>query len=594
MDNQLVEDIKSQVPDQPGCYMYYNRNNIIIYIGKAKKLKKRMLSYFNRVNNIKTTKLALEIARFEFFITNTEREALILENNLIKKYDPKYNILLKDDKRYPSILLTKEAHPRLLKVRDTKLKGKYYGPFPSNFFVNEVIELIGKEIPLRKCYKIPKEECIYYHIKQCYAPCIKETSNEQVLLYRKQVDDLLSNNLRQLRKLIEEKMLTSAETLQFEQASKYKNLIGLIEEYKQSQAIEFSRDIDIDIYGVYASDSWLSVSVITVEAGKVQNVSSALTSIDEDINQSLVSYLYNHYLSSKAPLFFITEGDEEMHKVIEDQLLMKYHNSHLTEYKQLLEMATYNARSYYKTNVNKITNKVLGKENDGFVTLQNIAKDSLDIVEIYDISHTGGDAQVGAKVVYEHGKKNPKLYRKYKIREAQASDDYGSIREVLTRRLSRIVTGEEQKPNMLILDGGKGQVSVGVEVLQSLGFAEDIKIIGLAKDDFHKTRAIVNRFGEEHVLDRNTSLYRLLFEMQEEVHRFAIDFHRQAKIKSMFASSLDNIPGLGIKRKRQLLEQFQTIDNIKTASCSDIQKLGIPKQVAMGILNKLNESESNE
>lgn len=592
MKDEIVNDIKKQVPDQPGCYMYYNRSNVIIYIGKAKNLRKRMLSYFNRVNNIKTTKLVTEIVRFEYFVTNTEREALILENNLIKKYDPKYNILLKDDKRYPSIVLTKEEHPRLLKVRDTKLRGKYYGPFPSNFFVNEVIELIGKEVPLRKCYKLPKEECIYYHIKQCYAPCIKAVDSEVVSEYRKQVDDLLSNNLSKLSKLIESKMLVSAENLDFEQASKYKSLIEMISEYKQNQAIEFSRDIDIDIYGIYASDSWLSISVITVVAGKVQNVTSALTSIDEDISQSLISFLFNHYLNEKSPInFIIDSNDQQIVREIESQLLMTYHHSHLVEYKQLLEMATFNAKSYYKANVNKISNHVLGKENDGFATLKRIAKDNLDYVEIYDISHTGGDAQVGAKVVYEHGKKNPKLYRKYKIREARASDDYGSLREVLTRRLTRIITGEEEKPNMIIVDGGKGQVSVGVDVLQSLGFVNEIKIIGLAKDDFHKTRAIVNQYGDEHQLDRNSSLYRLLFEMQEEVHRFAIDFHRQTKIKSMFASRLDNIPGLGVKRKRQLLEHFQTIENIKNASTEDIQKLAIPQKVAAEILKKLNESE---
>ncbi len=594
MKDQIVELIKEQVSDKPGCYMYYNRSNQIIYVGKAKNLKKRMLSYFNRATNIKTSKLVGEIAKFETFVTTSEREALILENNLIKRHDPKYNILLKDDKRYPSIVVTKEAHPRVLKVRDTKRRGKYYGPYPSNFFVNEIIEVLNKEVPLRKCHNLPKEECIYYHIKQCYAPCIKNVSQAEVDEYRMQVDDLLKNNLSKMKKLLTEKMMKSAESLEFEQAGKYKSLIDLIEEYKQNQAIEFSRDIDVDIYGIYADDSWLSISIMTVREGRVQNVSSGITSYEGDITESLISYLYSHYLTNDTPLnFIIDEKFSESIKQIEDSLVINYHKSHLTEYKSLVDMATYNARAYFKNNVNKLTNKVLGKENDGFDVLKQVAKSDLHIIEIYDISHIGGDAQVAAKVVYQDGKKNPKLYRKYKIKEAIRADDYGSMREVLTRRLNRIASGEEVKPDLIILDGGKGQVSVGIEVLEAFGYQDTIKLFGLAKDDFHKTRAMVNKYGQEHELDRGSSLYKLLFDMQEEVHRFAIDYHRQTKTKSLFSSKLDNIPGLGVKRKRLLIDKFETIEAIRGAKVTDITKLGIPIKVAEQILATLNESQED-
>lgn len=592
MKEQIVELIKAQVSDKPGCYMYYNRSNQIIYVGKAKNLKKRMLSYFNRVNNIKTTKLVSEIAKFETFVVTSDREALILENNLIKQHEPKYNILLKDDKRYPSILITREAHPRILKVRDTKRKGKYYGPYPSNFFVNEIIEVLNKEVPLRKCHKLPKEECIYYHIGQCYAPCIKNVDSEVVKQYKDEVDSLLANNLSKMKKLLTTKMMSAAEQLEFERAGKFKSVIDLIDEYKQNQAIEFSRDINIDIYGIYADDSWLSVSIITVKEGRVQNVSSGITSHDGDISESLISYLYTHYLKNEAPINFILEdSNPELITEIESSLMMTYHNSHLTEYKSLLEMATFNSRNYFKNNVNRLTNKVLGKENNGFDTLKQVAKSDLHIVEIYDISHIGGDAQVAAKVVWQDGKKNPSLYRKYKIKEAKASDDYGSMREVLTRRLNRVVTGEESAPDLIIMDGGKGQVNVGVEVLEALGLDGRIKIFGLAKDDFHKTRAMVNKHGQEHELDRSSSIYKLLFDMQEEVHRFAIDFHRQTKTKSLFSSKLDNIPGLGVKRKRMLLDHFGTIEDIMAADITEIQKLSIPSKVAQAILEELRESK---
>ncbi len=590
MQKQIIEQIKTQVSDKPGCYMYYNYSNQIIYVGKAKNLKRRMLSYFNRANNIKTTKLVNEIAKFETFVTTSDREALILENNLIKRHDPKYNILLKDDKRYPSIVITREEHPRILKVRDTSIKGKYYGPYPSNFFVNEIIEILNKQVPLRKCYKIPAQECIYYHIKQCYAPCIKECDSQLVKSYVEQVDNLLKNNLSKMKALLKTKMLNAAEQLEFEQAGKYKNLLTLIDEYNDNQAIEFSRDIDIDVFGVYADEDWISISIITVKHGRVQNVSSGLTAHSGEINECILSYLYTHYLNNENPInFIIDQLNDKIVTDIEQNLMMKFHKSHLNEYKSLDEMATYNARAYFKNNVNKITNKVLGKDNDGFEVLKQIAKSKLHIIEIYDISHIGGDAQVAAKVVYQDGKKTPKLYRKYKIKEAKAGDDYGSMREVLTRRLNRVVTEQESAPDLIIMDGGKGQVSVGCEVIDSLGLSNKVKIIGLAKDDFHKTRAIVNRYGQEHELDRATSLYKLLFEMQEEVHRFAIDFHRQTKTKSLFVSKLDNIPGLGIKRKRMLLDHFETIENIKAADVSDICKLSIPTKVAQAIIDELNK-----
>ncbi len=588
MVNDIVEKIKTQVDKKPGCYMYYNQSNQIIYVGKAKNLKNRMLSYFNKANNIKTTKLVSEIAKFETFVTSNEREALILENNLIKQYEPKYNILLKDDKRYPSILLTKEKHPKLLKVRDTKKKGKYYGPYPSNFFVNEIIEFLNKEVPLRKCHTIPKDECIYYHIGQCYAPCIKQVDANEVEKYRMEVDSLLSNNLSKTKKILKSKMLLSAEKLEFEKAGKYKELINLIEEYKESQSIEFSRNINVDIYGMYADDSWLSVSIITVKEGRVQNVSSGLTSHDGNINESLISYLYTHYLTNELPINFICEDTfPNLITDIEASLLMKYHKSHLVEYKSLLEMAHFNSRNYFKNNVNKITTKVLGKTNDGFETLKQIAKSKLHLIEIYDISHIGGDAQVGAKVVWQDGKKNPNLYRKYKIKSAKASDDYSSLKEVLTRRITRLIKEQEPAPDLIIVDGGKGQVNVGIKVLEAFGFEQKIKILGLAKDDFHKTRAMVNKKGQEFELDRSSSIYKLLFDMQEEVHRFAIDFHRQTKTKSLLSSRLDNISGLGVKRKRILLDHFQTIENIKEASVEEIQKLAIPQKVAKEILDSL-------
>ncbi len=586
----ILDKVKKEVPNSPGCYIYYDINNEVIYVGKAKNLKKRMSSYFNRANNTKTQYLVSKINKFDYYVTNNETEALILENNLIKKYNPFYNIVLKDDKTYPYIVVTKEKNPKIIKSRVRNLKAKYYGPYSSSTMVNLIVSYLNKKVPLRQCKNVPNEECIYYHIKQCYGPCIKDVSEKEVKTYTEKLDFYLRNNMKNLIKELESDMKNYASSMFFEEAAKCKELIDMIKLNTESQNVQFDKDINLDFIDYYQDNSFISLCILRIEKGKLINIHRSLLPYYKDNFEEISSYLYSYYNKS-VPEYFIS-SDEQIKEIMEKLLFVKYKKIDNKKFTDLYNINIENAKEYYKKNIDKIIKEYFVKKDAGFVELQKIANDSLNKIEMIDISHIGGDAQVGAIVVYENGKKNNKLYRKYKIKdEKNLQDDYGSIREVLTRRFKRGIA-ENNLPNLLIVDGGKGQVSVAKEVLESFNL-DDIKLIGLSKDDKHKTKGIVNKNLQEKIIDKKSDLYKFLFDIQEEVHRYAIDFHRQVKVKSIFQSELDQIEGIGDKRKKMLLEKFEYVENLKKASYEQLSELKIPKNVIEKILEHFNKTKDN-
>ncbi len=584
----IIDKVKQQVPNSPGCYIYYDINKEVIYVGKAKNLKKRMLSYFNRANNTKTQHLVSKIKNFDYYVTNNETEALILENNLIKKYNPFYNIVLKDDKTYPYILVTKEKYPKIIKSRVRNLKAKYYGPYYSSSTVNLVVSYLNKKVPLRQCKVLPKEECIYYHIKQCSGPCIKKTSEEDIKNDVEKVDFYLRNNMKNLLKEVEKDMKNYASKMLFEEAAKCKELIDLIKGNTDTQNVQFDKDINLDFIDFYKDNSFISLCILKIQKGKLINIHRSLLPYYKDNFEEISSYLYSYYKNNK-PDYFIS-SDDNIRSVMENLLFIKYKKIDNKKFTDLYNINKENAKEYYKKNIDKITKEYFVKKDSGYTQLQKITNDPLNKIEMIDISHIGGDAQVGAVVVYENGKKNNKLYRKYKIKDKKnLQDDYGSIKEVLTRRYKRLIV-ENDLPDLLIVDGGKGQVSVAKEVLESFNLS-DIKLIGLSKDDKHKTKGIVNKNLVEKIIDRKSDLYKFLYDIQEEVHRYAIDFHRQVKVKSIFQSELDQIPGIGEKRKKLLLEHFEYVENLKKADQKDLEKLNLPKNVIKQILEHFNKTK---
>lgn len=578
----IIDRIKKDVPLLPGCYIYFDKEQKVIYVGKAKKLKNRMLSYFNRANNTKTQHLVSKIASFDFYITKNESEALILENNLIKKYNPFYNIVLKDDKTYPYILVTGDKHPKIVKTRVRNLKGKYYGPYISSTLANLVVSFLNTNVPLRKCNKIPQEKCVYYDIKQCYGPCIQEVSKEDIKEYIKLVDSYLQNDMKKIKKQTEIKMMEYAKEQKFEQAQKSKLFLELLGETEKSQSVQLPNDIDLDYIGYYKDDNFISICILKIKAGKLINIHRSLFPYYDDEFEDISAYLYAHY---ENKVDFYESINETINIVMEKLLLIKHKRIENKIKSNLEEICINNAHEYYKQNIEKITKEYFTKENSGFDELKKITNDSLNYIEMIDISHIGGDAQVGAVIVYEKGKKAKKLYRKYKIKdENNLKDDYGSIREVLLRRYTKAIKGNTL-PDLLIVDGGKGQVSSALEILKQLNIHTKVKLIGLSKDDKHTTKGIVNKNLEEKIIPRKSELYKFLYNMQEEVHRFAIDFHRQVKVKSLFQSELDNIQGIGPKRKKLLIEHFEYVDNIKKAKEVDFKELNLPVNLVESIMS---------
>lgn len=573
----MIEQVKERVPANPGCYIYYNKDNVIIYVGKAKNLKKRMSSYFLRVHDIKTTKLVSEIDHFEYIITNSEVESLILENQLIKKHMPKYNISLKDDKTYPYIVITDEMHPRILKVRDKKVKGTYYGPFPSNTFVNIVLKLLNRETKLRKCKNLPNKACIYYDLDQCYAPCIQDVLNKPFIDEAKK---FFANDMKNIEKLIHKYMMIAASNLEFEIAQQYKVMLDQFSEFSQKQIIDIDEKVNVSAIEVYQDGSWVSICIIDITNGNIENIHTVIEPVYDDYVESVISYLYNYYNGNIEKNILC--NDIVINKNITDVFIAKASTDTFVYQTSILKMAKINAMDYYKNNVEKLSKLISEDRKNGFNELQIMTNNNLGIIESYDISHIAGDSNVGVKVAYKDGKKLPKLYRKFKIRESK-NDEYNSMRELLDRRINNMINDNEDFPNLIILDGGKGQMTIAKEVLSKYGVLDDIMVIGLVKNDKHQTEAIINKNYERYELDKKSKLYKFLYDVQEEVHRFAIDFHRKARSNNMFISELDKIQGLGPKRKKSLITEFQSVENIKKASIEDLINAGMPKNIASNI-----------
>ena len=587
----MLERIKKEVPNSPGCYLYFNKNDEVIYIGKAKNLKKRMTSYFTKTHNLKTTKLVGEIKYFKIYITTTEQESLLLERNLIRENKPRYNIMLKDDKSYPYIAITKEKHPRIIKLRKRTKNAFFFGPYPSVYFVNNVISELNRILPLRKCVNIPNKECIYYHMKQCYAPCIRKLSHveeKQVKEYGDDVKSLLGNNMSKLKTLLQNNMLEDVKNMDFEHACILRDTIKYIDEIKDKQAVELSEDRNLDVVSFYKQDGWLSIAIVQVERGLVYNITQSLISYYDDYSESLLYFLADYY-EQKVPERILCT-DKELQKLITEYFMVQGVNSHLLEYKKLEQISYENARDYFKNNIDKMLKILYHEKTTGYNELKVMTNDGLELIELYDISHLGGDAQVGVKVAYSNGIKNLKLYRKYKIIQAKASDEYGSMEEVLLRRFENLIKNRDTYPNLVILDGGKGQISSCMRVLDKLGLSDRIKVIGLVKNEKHATEAIINKNFEVFKLNKESQLYKFLYSMQEEVHRFAINYHRSAKRNSVFISELDAIQGLGPKRKKYIVEHFGSVDNFKKATEDEVETLKLPVSVKRNLHEFLDKS----
>ncbi len=588
MKEEIKEKIKL-IPELPGCYLMKDQYNTIIYVGKAKNLKRRVSSYFVGAHNAKTTLLVSEIVDFEYIVTESEVESLILEMNLIKNHLPKYNIKLVDDASYPYILLTNERYPKLLVVREkiNKKKGKYFGPYPSASSARKTALLLNKIYPFRKCYKIPKKECLYYHMGQCLAPCIKPD-----VVYKDECNRVirfLKGDTKEVLTLLEEKMLAASGRLEFEKALEYKNLIEDVKLICEKQIITTLDLEPKDVVGIYVTDSDISIEILYLRNGSIvanyKTIIPLIGEIEESITQFLTQFYENEAIRPKEVLI-----DSFIDNTLLSELLSITFTTPIKgSKKDLVIMAENNARINIENSKKLYENKVVKKQENIYklASLLNIKPPVR--IEAFDNSNLFGEYPVSAMVCFVNGIKSPKDYRKYHVKTVEGANDYATMKEVVYRRYFRLLMEDRVLPDLIIMDGGVIQVNACLEVLSSLNL--DIPVLGLKKDDNHKTNVLYFN-GETITLSKHDDLYLFLANIQEAVHEFAISFFRNTKTKGMFLSRLDGIKGLGPKKKEALLKKYITIDKIKNLSLEEFKSVGINSELAQKILNHLNTEEN--
>ncbi|AIM15826.1 MULTISPECIES: excinuclease ABC subunit UvrC [Neobacillus] len=587
--NEIIKQKLSLLPDQPGCYLMKDRQGTVIYVGKAKVLKNRVRSYFTGSHDGKTQRLVNEIEDFEYIVTSSNIEALLLELNLIKKYDPKYNVMLKDDKTYPFIKLTAERHPKLIITRKVKKdKGKYFGPYPNVGAANETKKLLDRIYPLRKCSTLPDRVCLYYHLGQCLAPCVNEVDEEQYKQMTDEITRFLNGGYKEIKKELTEKMSAAAEELDFERAKEYRDKIIHIETIMEKQKITMTDFTDRDVFGYAVDKGWMCVQVFFVRQGKLIERDVSMFPIYNEPEEEILTFLGQFY--QKANHFKPKEIliQDEVDLPLAEQLLgVKVLKPQRGQKRDLVKMAVKNA----KIALNEKFSLIEKDEERTIKAVENLGK-YLGIytphrIEAFDNSNIQGTNPVSAMVVFIDGKPNKREYRKYKIKSVQGPDDYESMREVTRRRYSRVLKEGLPLPDLIIIDGGKGHVEAVRDVLENeLGL--DIPLAGLVKDEKHRTSQLL--FGnplEIVMLPRNSQEFYLLQRIQDEVHRFAITFHRQTRGKSAFQSLLDDIPGIGEKRKKLLLKEFGSVKKMKEAGIEEFRAIGLPENVAKELYEKL-------
>ncbi len=582
----MIRDKLKLVPEKPGCYLMKDKENSIIYVGKAKNLKRRVSSYFNKIHIGKTKALVENICDFEYIITNSETESLILEINLIKKYDPKYNILLKDDKTYPYILLTNDKCPTLKIERfknRKKVKGKLFGPFPNVTSARNTVNLINRIYPLRKCSTMGKSLCLYYHINECLGYCSNTIDKEKLNSMIKEIEEVLNGNYKVITKRLEEKMESASLDLNYEKALELKNTLMDIKKTINKQIIVSSVKYNFDVFGIYEENNYLTINTLFVRDGVVIGKINKIISDYVDLKDVYVRYIIDFYEKHSKPKQIVVND------IIDIEVLSKYLSVKVLcpkrgDIKKILNMANLNAEISSRERLEQV------KRSDSIRIScikrleELLSMDKIERIELFDNSHLFGSYYVGAMVVYENFIANKNEYRKYKI-SLEKSDDLSAMKEVIYRRYYKVLINNLKKPDLIIVDGGAQQVSVAKEIIDSLKLS--IKVIGLKKDDKHRTNSIIDDDLSEIDISHDTDLFLYLTRMQDEVHRYAITYHRNIKSKGALASILDNAEGIGPKRRKELLKHFSSLTKIKEASVEELSTI-LPMKVAISLKEFLN------
>lgn len=588
LDYPLLKQKVSLLPDVPGSYQRKDKDGRIIYVGKAKSLVKRVKQYFTRPQVGKVARRVEEIRDFDIIETNTEKEALLLEISLIHKYRPKYNIRLRDDRSYPYIALKKKGDPFLKIARSDKEKGYYYfGPYPNSRYAYKRIDLLNKVFPLRKCKNIPLHPCLYYHRGECLAPCIQKVDERKYEERVKQISRFLSGDTGDRISLLKGRRKKAVDELNFEQAKKCKALLDAIQKTTSSQKIIFEDHVSRDIMGYSLREGYLCVVFLLFRKGVLLGKKTYIEELEDDLSDFLENLIIQFYENRSDHPKELIISDKDRTKVLSDALDFQVLSPNRGKKRDLLARAFENARQRLDQHFQT------ARLNDDVLSLLEELKDKLGLkktpldIELYDNSHLQGYDPVGAMVKYINGEKAPQRYRKYKITQPNPQDDLASRKEVLTRRLTRLKQGEEKKPDLIILDGGRNQCVTVLETMDEVGF--HIPLAGLAKNDKHETDTLINAdTGEEIPLDRKSPLFFLLRKRQDEIHRFAITYHRTKAEKSTFKTIYDDIPGIGKKRKDVLLDLYPTRESLYGISEKELSQV-IPPSAASLVIQRRDQ-----
>lgn len=594
--NNLIKSKLELLPTSPGCYIHKDKNGTIIYVGKAKNLRNRVRSYFRGSHDTKTEALVSEIVDFEFIVTESNIEALLLEINLIKENKPKYNIMLKDDKSYPFIKITNERYPRLIITRQVKKDGGlYFGPYPDVGAANEIKRLLDRIFPFRKCTNPPSKVCFYYHLGQCMAHTVCHKDEAYFKGMAQEVSDFLKGQDDKIIDELKLKMNTAAQNMEFERAAEYRDLVQAIGTLRTKQRV-MAKDLqNRDVFGYYVDKGWMCVQVFFVRQGKLIERDVNLFPYYNDPDEDFLTYLGQFYQEKSHlipnEILIPQDIDEEAVKALVDTKVLKPQRG---EKKQLVNLAIKNARVSLEQKFN-LLEKSMEKTQGAIENLGKLLQIPTPVrIESFDNSNIMGTSPVSAMVVFVNGKPSKKDYRKYKIKTVVGPDDYASMREVIRRRYSRVMRDDLTPPDLIVIDGGQGQVNIAKQVIQEeLGL--DIPIAGLQKNDKHQTHELL--FGDPLQvieLSRTSQEFFLLQRIQDEVHHFAITFHRQLRSKNSFSSQLDGIEGLGPKRKQLLMKHFKSLTKIKEATVDEIVTVGIPRAVAEAVQIKLHQGKQAE
>lgn len=588
LDYPILKQKISLLPDVPGSYQMKDKNGTIIYVGKAKSLVKRVKQYFTRPQVGKVARMVAEIRDFDIIETNSEKEALLLEISLIHKYYPKYNIMLMDDRMYPYIALKKKEDPYLKIARSDKEKGYYYfGPFPNSSDAFKMIDLLNKIYPLRKCKNIPNKPCLYYHLGQCLAPCIRKVQPEE---YKQMVSDItrfLNGDTESVTSQLKKKMKEYADKMEFERAAEYKKLLDAVKVTTSSQKIIFPDHVSRDIVGYSIREGYICVVFLLYRKGVLLGKNTYVEELEDDINDFLEDIIVQFYEKHSDHPKELIVPTKDITQVLNDSLGFDVISPSRGKKRDLMAMALENSKQMLDQHFQtaRLTDNVL-KLLEELQQKLGLEKTPLDI-ELYDNSHTQGYEPVGAMVKYINGEKAPQQYRKYKITQPNPQDDLASMREVLTRRFTRLKEENAKMPDLIILDGGYTQCQIGLEVKEEVGV--NIPLAGLQKNDKHETDTLINAdTGEEIPLERNSPLFFLLMRMQDEIHRFAITFHRGKRAKAVFKTIYDDIKEIGEKRKQKLLDIYPTMESLEGIKIEELSQL-VPEEAANEILFKRDQ-----